>query len=74
MIYVDFLNLFMMANIITSVETTQNCKSKNTECCLKVFRNSFLQSLPMFSNRLKNDIIFVRSPQNFHQCLSIEVF
>ena len=45
-----------MANIITSVDTTQNCKSKNNECCLKVFRYSFSGTIPMFFNRLKSDL------------------
>ena len=32
---------------------------------LKVFRYSFWETIPMFFNGLKNDFIFVRSPQNF---------
>ena len=34
---------------------------------VKMFRYSFSETSPMFSNRLKSDFILVRSPQNFHQ-------
>ena len=38
---------------------------------LKVFRYSFLQTIPMFFKRLKSDFILVRSPQNFHHWLTM---
>ena len=37
----------------------------------KVFRYSFSQTILMFFNRLKRDVILVRSPQNFHQWLTM---
>ena len=38
---------------------------------LKVFQYSFSQTILMFFNRLKRDVILVRSPQNFHQWLTM---
>ena len=36
-----------------------------------MFRCSFSQTIPLFFNRLKSDFMFVRSPQNFHQWLTM---
>ena len=33
----------------------------------KLFQNSFTETLAMFFNRLKSDLILVRSPHNFQQ-------
>ena len=37
----------------------------------RLIRYSFLETIPMFFNHVKSDFILVRSPQNFHQWLTM---
>ena len=53
----------------TCIQDSFSCRHRFN---LKVFRYSFSQTMiPMFFNPLKSNFILVRSPQNFHQWLTM---